>query len=696
MQGSDRSGVALILVVGLLALMMVMAVAFSIYMRTERVAAGNFKSDVKTRQLLYVALNHALQTIESSVGSRSYPPWAVTNSSGYGNAMAITNGSAWGVLPTAAIGTGTTMQAGWEDVNQSGIDGRYAYLIVNASGLLDANYAGGMDRGPGTNVQEVQVVNLSDLLNEATLVNRRPYITQQELAAIGTNSGALRTKPANFVSYSAFPNPTGSLVYVGGDVAELMTNRNAIIAAFTNAGDTRISLQQAGTLFTNLVDYVDADFTPGNLGNPAATGMAEGPAVEPVWMFNEVYASNYLNFAFSGSNYVVSGAVRLSLECIYPFVGGDNSGCTLNYRVLFTNCASGMFVPSVNPLTRVNVPLSGAPVYMTIPHLPPIQGNVAGGVVAALPGSNLVMEARVYAWIEKAGKVVDSVTNSPVVMTWTLPAPVLSGGSNYVTQGSVSYECRDPRLNYRSDQWVRLNNSSTLGTTNAATLSYLTGPIGATRDGDLAMYVANKPVVRVGELGFLFFDNPLETIRLYKHGLLTPGSIHRVLDYFTVDSPSNAVMRGKVHLGTRQREVMMAVYDDMPIDSPGSGANRLSGAILDTVVDAVMAMTSTNTALKLSDLGTVNWGSIYSAGGYPGSTDLDREAFVRNAAGLFGVRQNYFIILLHAQSTKFVPMMADRSVVAGVRAVVEVWRDPVKNTDGRNPIVIRSFKILSE
>jgi len=36
-------------------------------MRTGRVAAGNFRNDVCTRQLLYVALNRALQDINGSI-----------------------------------------------------------------------------------------------------------------------------------------------------------------------------------------------------------------------------------------------------------------------------------------------------------------------------------------------------------------------------------------------------------------------------------------------------------------------------------------------------------------------------------------------------------------------------------------------------------------------------------------------------
>jgi len=227
----------LILVIGLLALMMVMGWAFSVFMRTERVASGNFKNDVRVRQLLYVALNRALQDIDTSVGTYSYPPWYVTNSVGYGDAMAITNGLALKLLPTAALGSNTTLRSQWIDVPQNGVQtGRVAFLTVNCSGLLDINHAGGADRSIGTNSQEIQILNLPEVANEAVVIGGRAYQTQQELLAVGTNTGGLRSKPQNLVTYSAFP--TGSLVNVGGDTGQLVANQGAIMAAFTNSGFT--------------------------------------------------------------------------------------------------------------------------------------------------------------------------------------------------------------------------------------------------------------------------------------------------------------------------------------------------------------------------------------------------------------------------------------------------------------------------
>jgi hypothetical protein len=87
-------------------------------------------------------------------------------------------------------------------------------------------------------------------------------------------------------------------------------------------------------------------------------------------------------------------------------------------------------------------------------------------------------------------------------------------------------------------------------------------------------------------------------------------------------------------------------------------------------------------------LGLVDWRTIL-----PPATgsDLDRESLIRNVSGLLHTRQNFFTILLYAQTTKTVADMPDKSVVSGVRAIAEVWRDPVAAR-----YFVRTFKILNE
>jgi hypothetical protein len=416
-------------------------------------------------------------------------------------------------------------------------------------------------------------------------------------------------------------------------------------------------------------------------------------------MVNEICVSNQFTFEYTGTNYILKGEYNFFVESVFPFkASGNGSGFDIKYDIVCTNSVAAIYNPQANPFSRTKASPANVTYWVPMGALNTRSFVVGNNTQVPSAPASITTYATITASISKGGVVVDTISSPLQMIFVTTLNPI---GNNYEGSGFGSVEVNDPRLNWETNMWTFSSTRSTIGATNYVTLRSL-GKVGfppagwQARDGDISMHVANSNVMVVGELGCLFLGQPWETVRLYPHGSGGAGSMHRVLDYFTTDLPTNAVVRGKVHLGTRQRGAMVAVYDGMPIDIPGTGANRLSGALLSNVVNSVMAMTLTNASLKLSDLGTVNWAGIYPVASYPGSTDLDREAFVRNSAGLFGVRQNYFIILLYAQATKVVAGLSDRSVVAGVRAVAEVWRDPVKNAEGRNPVVVRSFKILSE
>ena len=95
---------------------------------------------------------------------------------------------------------------------------------------------------------------------------------------------------------------------------------------------------------------------------------------------------------------------------------------------------------------------------------------------------------------------------------------------------------------------------------------------------------------------------------------------------------------------------------------------------------------------RLSDIGHVT--NVFSA--LPGGlTPFQQESVFRNTAGLFNTRQQYFKILLFAQTAKTVPLLQDKSVLADVRAVAEVWRDPLPNAEGIHPYVVRMVHVLN-
>ncbi|MDD4352644.1 MAG: pilus assembly PilX N-terminal domain-containing protein, partial [Candidatus Gracilibacteria bacterium] len=62
-----NSGIALVMVLGILSVMLILAVAFAIAMRTERMAAGNYADSVRARQLVHVGIARAMADIQNNL-----------------------------------------------------------------------------------------------------------------------------------------------------------------------------------------------------------------------------------------------------------------------------------------------------------------------------------------------------------------------------------------------------------------------------------------------------------------------------------------------------------------------------------------------------------------------------------------------------------------------------------------------------
>ena len=147
-----RDGIALLVVLGMLALLLVMAATFSVTMRTERLAAGNYASNVAGQQLVQAALADAIEEIDrvmvdGASTSSVYPLWTTLPSTGSERAR-LAWGEALEYIPKVYHDVAKTNYAGWitSSVGSGGVVGRRAFLVVNCSGLLDANFAGGADR----------------------------------------------------------------------------------------------------------------------------------------------------------------------------------------------------------------------------------------------------------------------------------------------------------------------------------------------------------------------------------------------------------------------------------------------------------------------------------------------------------------------------------------------------------------------
>jgi len=686
-----RSGVALILVIGMLALMVVLGVTFSIYMRTERVAAGSFKSSVVARQLISVALNRALDAINTDLGNKPYPTWNVLESS---NSITIIpdvtniNSMAW--IPRAALGSNQTPTPRWIDV--PGVDGRVGYLVVNCSGLLDANISGsnGGTRSIGTNVNEIQISVCPDVANVVPLVAGRPYETIQELGVTGLVSGALNQPVSNFVCYSFFPTgyPEGtniSLVDLSGDTNALMSRHTNIVSGLIASG---IDPTQAEFVFTNLLDYVDADNIPRDLGSACT---------EAVPMFNEIIVSPTYFFK-PDTNVNINGSVFV--EWFYPFVKPSLvTNFWIECNLTFAN-TGGLPLPA-SVRTNVNA------IFRTAQYpspCPEIQFSLLSTNYSSYIGVTQTLSANISLIMHSStpnGPAVDA-SPYPTNLTLTIRLPPLvpprpPAINRTMISITTNRECIDPRFNWSSAYWKYSTNGSSMGSLNGTTRDFLSGTNYFTDKHD-SMFVADRPLLSVSELTYLLRGSSAgdlwNTIRLFDGGGGTP-SVDRVLDFFTIGT--NQPVRGYVNPNSRMSDVLNAVFEDMPLNNypeePGSAVlSHLQASALASFWGDTNRNAWCGNMARLSDIGHVT--NVFSA--LPGGlTPFQQESVCRNTAGLFNTRQQYFKILLFAQTAKTVPLLQDKSVLADVRAVAEVWRDPLPNAEGIHPYVIRMVHVLN-
>ena len=108
-----KDGVAVIIVLGLLALLMVLGVAFSVSMRVERTGAANYGNAVRTRQMVWAGLARAIGAINRRTPDM-YPSgdvlvsgassWGVTN----GGGVRLLTGKARDYVPDIFLADGIT------------------------------------------------------------------------------------------------------------------------------------------------------------------------------------------------------------------------------------------------------------------------------------------------------------------------------------------------------------------------------------------------------------------------------------------------------------------------------------------------------------------------------------------------------------------------------------------------------------
>jgi hypothetical protein len=652
--------------------MMVMGVSFAVFMRTERMAAGNFRNDVVTRQLLEVALNQALMAIDASMVTNVYPPFEVANSPGTASISGATNAPAMSWIPASVVSASSVpVDPKWIDI--SGKDARVGYVVFNCSGLLDVNHVGGAARGIGTNVNEIQIADLPEIGSSAgatSLIAGRPYETGQELSVLGTSAGGgLSGMPSNLVTYS-YGVSTGTVVDISGDLT-VPGRGPAIVAGLISSG---IPATQAPFVFTNLLDYVDTDSIPRDLGSPCT---------EAVPMLNEVQVYNMLQFR-PGQ---IRSRVIVNIEWYYPFVRVNPASlfdirCDIQVDGGSTKSA---YVPaSTNMVIASHYDRTPSMTNRCYAE----QFSAVTGWGSYTTGDTVQISVKVGAQVLLGG------TATPVDST---PWPFVTSGyftTNFATitipsappasiaNLPIGWECADPRFNWSTSasppprQWRPYlpTSSGTLNATNTWTADYL-ATYRANAEQSLEMYVSDFGSLRsVAELSYLLRGSgptyKWSTIKICDDQRAI--ALDRILDNFSIGT--NVVLQGQFNPNSRNIDAWAAVLRDMPVDAyPGEPAVApLSKPDAYNLATALVGSSGKYT--NLSDFGRAT--NVFSVSPLAGLSFLRQESIMRNTYGLLQPRQNYFMILLFAQSSKIVPGLTDISALPSMRAIAEVWQDP--------------------
>ncbi len=713
MKSDRKSGVAVIIVLGLLGLLMMMAVAFSVSMRVERRSAANYSNMVVSKYLVWAGLARALSEIDDEMGNAIYPPFDVLSpTNGASAADNIISSEVFDNIPRALSNLVTGIPVYWQEFNSEGANGYYSYVVLNCSDMLDINFVGGESRGAGTNVNELQISDLGAIVDWNDFEADRDFDVRYEtLAELGTiNSGIDPDDSENiFETFSRYPE--GFLLHGGtasavisdvpqvnlsGDESDLVAQQSAITDALLLAMDhghgDMLTVGDSTFLFENLLDYVDSDSIPTNLASACT---------EAVPMINEII----VNGGMDGSG--VGFDVRV--EWFYPFVEGSSGSFDIELEMsyVWTNITQTTSV--ANALSPSDAVVNSGYSGQTTHYGSKTYGNGDFDESFSVnPGDTVKLTVDVKARVLLGGGTDTPVDSVPAPWTDTAMR-IAKTFSGIVNEFDLSKEVVDPRFNWKVDEmWFDPSEESAASSINAQ--NYYTGlwlgdpsMSGGAVDKGTSMHVANRPLFSVGELGNLIRGTTVNlsgnypyfsSIRLFKH---VYGTIVRerdkVFDFFTLST--NSVRRGLVNINSLDPVVLDTAFTNMALAFPESGVINFQDAIdlRETILDWRDAG---NEFYNVGDMAEIDW----DAPCFIGRSDLEREAMLAYSYGLLGTRQNLFTIIVAATPARDqMGLVADQQNITQTlgmqRALVQVWRDPFPNADGNHDCFIRFFKWLS-
>jgi hypothetical protein len=749
---APRAGAALIVVLGMLTVITILAVAFAIAMRFEQLTARHFADEIRARQFLDVAVLRAVEGVnrvmESQPGGFAYPFWGdfaptsfahVCVSIGVsGKTVDLFTGSVTNLAPFALWDDITHTAPGWlyavgQDPDTGHVtttNGRIAFMVVNVSGLIDANTCivatNVADRfAPGV----IDASFLDDLADPdrfaADREAHRHYETPAELAAL--NRGVIPPL-SNLFTYAYDPNPRQFIVSTNKlgwrDIA--LTNRfdvNALTnytdysgAAFSNEYLHPLTehLRAAGVTNAlaaawNVINFIDPDRYP---HTGTATPWLEDFGNEAIPLINEIALYRVTDAAATNTN-----AYAVAVEVWYPFVPrplAAADGYVLQVAV-FKEFVSGVAADKImdhgtpawsfeSPIPDMTADDTNAFFVAGWPQ-PASKQPIAFPVKVTTPGigANPSSTRTQFLPIGVTSYTTYPTDNTPLVVTvtnrvWIL-ARIVNGEGRPVDESMgydpsaqegedhALYEFRaeaalavdDPRMNGRTAYWKPTTNSlgtttNTLGTTNAVA-SFAATP----QSQGLPVYHPDGSLSNLVDIGQVFLPEagPWHTFDLLDGGRGQAALLDRLT---TVPAVTNAPWAyGLVNPNSRHPAVLQAILGPPELEQPVTLAtNRyaIDSNAFARVAEAMIMQTSWPYAgfadmFDSSDRLLADALAACAPSNQVATTDYQREYLLRPLVRKVSFRQNLLLVIVAADALS----PDGLTVMARRRGVALIYRD---------------------
>jgi len=686
-----KDGVAVIIVLGVLALMMVLGVAFSVTMRVERAGAANYASTVNTRQLVWAGLARAIADINAATPG-FYPDWDYIPTNG--SAVKLASGKALEYVPGVLRPVARNAASDWVRIRTAdGMGGHVAYLVLNVSDMLDANHVGGALREGGTNVTEIVLddIGISSAGVTAMVSERQNKGRFESLPEFTVRTGLADEALVTYSRYLQDDNLTNAY-YIGTTVAEIESRNqsgpggrgivNRLRVLRTSRGPEYDPGPNALLMFDYLLDYVDTEIEPRRL---------DGPNGKAVPLLNEV-AITQPRFDLNAAGRFRMVPPRISIETWFPFFKPSANTFKVHWDQTTTlTISTNAPIEQTNSFESAVYPGMGQAAGMTNEFKVHPSTTAPALFDLNVTTNDSAFQLRVtvsnlrVALSTDAALWVDSATN--VVLTYnSAVTPFDHGGmpQQQLPMAPATYQVSDPRLNWLPSSWVT-NDTATMASANPG------------QDGQ-RIHASNSGILYSPlELGNLLMPRrptpgpvwvPWDTLKVFNEG----GWRDPLLETFTINT--NALRRGLVNPNTVDPAILATALRDMPHPYVGS-PTTLGTAELTAVQDLFYAARTNGTVFsRLTDVLDLDWRAAL-----PTLSDVEREAIAAYSTGLMGVRQNlYLIIVAGSAAEEGMGVRGQQTVRTQARktAVALVWRDPVANAQGLHDCFVHYFKWLDD